>query len=442
MRKITVIAATLFCNGILFAQNWSTIKANVSPVIEISNEYDSIYRQSLATTGWEDGVHVSDDGLNLYCTYAPIDLLSFAIKGGLPNNFSTTYMRNAPTFGMDLTTNPINAAEWLHSDVLFAHRNSVKDPFSTWQLSDMARTFYSEGAPTPVFKTNDAQTVEFMLFTSNDNANNNTDIWVIKNTLENPSGVGVPFSATINSIYTEDNPNLVRIDDKKLVLFFDSDNRPGGLGDIDIWFSESTDNGVSWSVPINVSSVNTTKKEHQPFLYQDLVSKKWFLYYSAVHTDGKLAIYRRPQTNANNWNSWGNPELVISAGNSAGIGEPTLTRNGDISFVVVYEDPAKNSDYDHFDSDPWFLRKKALTTGLEHHFDQSKISVFPNPMNNILIVESENVIQKLELYDNKGVLLITSQTKSIQTQDLAKGVFVLRIQLESGQIEYRKLMKQ
>ena len=96
-------------------------------------------------------------------------------------------------------------------------------------------------------------------------------------------------------------------------------------------------------LPLNISSVNTANQEHQPHLYND--GTDWYLYFSATHTDGKLAIFRAKQQMSGDWDSWGTKELVIGAGNSAGVGEPTLTSSGDISFVVVYENPG-GGEYD------------------------------------------------------------------------------------------------
>ena len=96
--------------------------------------------------------------------------------------------------------------------------------------------------------------------------------------------------------------------------------------------------------------------EHQPHLYQD-GSGTWSLYYSAEQSDDRLAIYRVRQSIAGNWDSWTGKELVVGPGNTAGVGEPTLTSKGDISFVVIYENP-QGTKTDRFDGDPWFLPKK------------------------------------------------------------------------------------
>jgi hypothetical protein len=445
MRKISLTITTMVLVNFAYGQNWNLIKDSISPTNEKPLEYDSIYRQPLSTLGWEDGIHISKDGLNLYCTYVPIDFLSFVLNGDLPNNFTASYLRGAPTFGMDLINNPIGATEWLHADILYSHRNTLADSFNIWSLSNMARGFYSEGAPTPIF-INNTNSVEFMLFTSNDNPTNNTDIWIINNTLPNPLGTGTPMPSPINTLNTEDNPHLVRIDSNQLVLFFDSDNLPGGIGDIDIWVSVSSNNGLTWSTPSNVSTLNTPDKEHQPFLHQDFSSGEWFLYYAAPHTDGKLAIFRAHQMNPNNWDNWETPELVVSAGNSAGIGEPTLTENGDLSFVLIYEDPNTNSIYNHFDADPWFLKKKETSTGFNRNDKDPKISIYPNPTNGVISIDLGETKSNLnlKLTNALGQVVLTKNYTSTNyihfNIEVPKGVYFLLLE-SYGEVITKKIIK-
>ena len=52
-------------------------------------------------------------------------------------------------------------------------------------------------------------------------------------------------------------------------------------------------------------------------------------------SDNKPATYRAKQTTAGNWDAWGTRELVVAAGTTAGVVEPTLTARGDLSFVAV-----------------------------------------------------------------------------------------------------------
>jgi len=331
------------------SSEWSAIKQAARPYVAIPKEYGMPYRQELAVLGWEDGVHITRDGLLLYGLYAPADLLSFYMHGA-PQEKQAKY-RRGPDFGIDLKTNPVGLSGWLHADILYARRPSRSEPFRRWKLSGTARSLFSEGAPYPLF--GDSQTIDWFLFTSQDNPTYHTDIWVLRNTGINPKGKGEPLPAPLNSNYNEDNPHLERTGKNELVLFFDSDNRPGGKGDHDIWYSVSSDVGKTWRPPANVASINTKQKEHQPHLFRNKTGV-WYLYYSAMSVDGKLGIFRAEQLAPGDWNSWGKKELVIGAGNTAGVGEPTLTGQGDISFVVVYMNP-RGTDTNRFDSDPWFL---------------------------------------------------------------------------------------
>ena len=70
--------------------------------------------------------------------------------------------------------------------------------------------------------------------------------------------------------------------------------------------------------------------------------------------DLKQAIYRAPQGTPGDWNSWGAPTLVVSAGTTLGVGEPTVTSHGDLSFVVIYQD-GSGTTVDTYDADPWYL---------------------------------------------------------------------------------------
>ena len=349
------ITSTQACVVSESSDEWDAVKDSVVLEVANSDEFHSPRRQQLAVMGWEDGVHISRDGLHLYCTYIPLDFLSIllAVPPLLPEKFMP--YKRGPVFGMDLATNPLGDYEWIHSDVLYASRSSITEPFEQWTLSSMARAFYSEGAPCALF---DSSGVEIMAFTSNDTADpHKQDIRIIKDTGYNPIGVGRGISIDVNTVAShEDNPHIERIDASNLVLFFDSEDRLVSVGSHDIWYSTSSDNGDTWAAPVNLSSVNTSVTDHQPHLFKDEAGD-WCLYFASYHTDGKLAIFRAKLADPGDWNSFGPRQLVIGSGNAAGIGEPTLTSKGDISFVVVCENP-QGTPTNRYDADPWILLKK------------------------------------------------------------------------------------
>ena len=258
--------------------------------------------------------------------------------------------------GMDLVTNPAGRTSWIHGDVLHSHRDSINDDFIAWERAGFSEAVYSEGGVCLLNKTA-GNSYERFLYTSNHKgAPYDIDIWEIQTAALSPGSPGDRLPNFPNTDYAEDNPCIEEPESGKLILMFDSNDYPGGMGSHDIWYSQSNDSGSTWSVPANLSSVNTVKQDHQPHLYKD-TSGEWWLYFSADDGSGKLAIFRSRQMIAGNWNSWGSRELVVGAGNTGGVGEPTLTERGDISFVVVY-DKGEDNPYDRFDADPWFLHKK------------------------------------------------------------------------------------
>lgn len=332
---------------------WIQLKENAVVVNELPLEFNQPYMQSLSTMGWEDGIHISRDGLDLYCVYVPGDMLSFSLAGLDPDQFGP-YLRG-PLYGMDLISNPAGRTSWIHGDILYSHRNSVSERFSSWTNSGVSKSVFSEGAPFSYRKS--GSVYEKFVYNSNNKAPTyDLDIWSVDNTGLNPSGSGAPLANFPHSDYTEDNPDMENVGSNTVVLMFDSNDYPGGLGSHDIYYSISNDNGANWSAVNNLSTVNTALQEHQPHLYKNSEGD-YFLYFSATNSDGKLAVFRVKQQNPGDWNSWGSRQLVVSAGNTAGVGEPTLTDNGDLSFVVVYEN-RDGGNYDRYDADPWFMPKR------------------------------------------------------------------------------------
>lgn len=338
---------------------WAAIRAAAVPQVALAAEFNTPAPQQLANDAWEDGIFISRDGLHLFAVYAPADLLSFTLSGA-DQTHCTDYLRG-PTLGMDLTTIPVGLpnpqpTKWLHGNIVHATRTSVTAPFTAWHLVPMSRPVWSEGAP--VAQGPHTGTWDLFVYTSNEHAPDyKAHIALIHGAASDPAALGSLLPAPVTTNTTEDNPHIERLTATSLVLFFDSDDRPGATGAHDLWYATSADDGTTWTTPLPVTALNTAVDEEQPHLYRD-ASSAWWLYFTAANpADSKLAIYRTKQVTAGDWNSWGAKELVLGAGNTAGVGEPTLTSNGDLSFVVVTKDPSGPAT-NRFDADPWFMTKK------------------------------------------------------------------------------------
>ncbi len=336
--------------------DWETIKANTKPYVALTNQYGEPYRQPLSCIGWEDSLHITSDGLNLYCVYAPADLFSFLYNDDADQRNASKYLRG-PLMGMDMVSNPVGTENWIHGDILYSRRESIDESFTKWQLTGMANPVFSEASIDVKLKENGQ--VDFISYITNETENYGNDIVVIRETALNPDTLGEILPLPVNEPdIREDNPNMVRIDANHIIIYYVAIDKPGGIGAEDIWVSESFDNGITWSNPINVTTINSQLQEDMPFYYEDEEGDKW-LYFAALSAkNSKLEIYRAKQLEDNNYNSFGERELVIGAGNAFAVGEPTLTKNGDISFVVMYCADNMGTDTDMYDVDPWFLPKK------------------------------------------------------------------------------------
>jgi hypothetical protein len=346
-------------SGTASLQSWSATKAAQVPVNELPGEFDAPYPQTLANLAWEDGVYITRDGLTLYSTYIPMDALQATLSGATPVSFYK-YERG-DLIDQDFS-NPIlgQTYAWLHEDVAMSQRSSVNDPFCNWTLSNLKGKYYNLGALVGIQDSADKNLFDYFAYTD-DSGGQGIKIKMMKNVgrslASSASGTLLPSNVDEPGI-DQDNPHIElydRTNPQNLVLFYDSDNKPGGAGGHDIWYSTSSDGGTTWTNPLK--TINTSADEIQPHLYFD--GNIWWLYYAATNpSDGKLAIYRAQQGQAGNWNNWQNKQLVVSAGTAAGVGEPTLTGSGDLSFVVVTHNTTGGTAFDQYDSDPWFMKKK------------------------------------------------------------------------------------
>jgi hypothetical protein len=253
---------------------WDSIKSSTSPIVlpPFSNHYGAAYRQPLAGYGWEDGLHISADGLHLYCLYSPSDFFSYSVFFTSNLTLPTcslfadmSYIRSyANTYAMDMATNPFGCGNFsANIDILYSQRNSVSDSFVSWQPSGIARPVLQEGGPAPLASETDPDALSLFMFTGDG------DIWMLSNTSANPTGINsairlpAPINA-VNSEFTADNPSLARINGDTVIVAYE---KYTDASERQFMYSISNNLGVSWSLPQTMSSIgNSSGKIEHPFL--------------------------------------------------------------------------------------------------------------------------------------------------------------------------------
>jgi hypothetical protein len=252
-----------------------------------------------------------------------------------------------------MASNPWGCETFFQGDIIIAERDGLTQPFSQWSPSNLQRSISNEGAPCGVLR--DDATFDVFVFTQNPGGTDDLDIMFLRNIPRNPTDEHArPIVGTSGD---EDNPHIERLDDGSLLLIFDRDRY--------MYYSLSTDNGDTWSDPVLITNILNDQAPYdvQPHLWND--GSDWWVYFCADNEYGRRSIYRSKQETGGDWDSWGAPELVIAPdevvggyGTIIGVGEPTLTERGDISFVAVYGFLESADTTDVYDCDPWFLPRK------------------------------------------------------------------------------------
>lgn len=435
-----LISGVLFFTAVLaftevYSQpNWTAIKSNATFVVA-DTSYTTPYLQPINVGGWEDGLYITRDGMHLFSTYIPIDLLSWYNDFILnPACFNFTPYFRPPLLGIDTVTNPYACPNYIQSDIIRASRADTSQPFLAWQSSALAMPVTMEGGSQGVLKN--ADTFDLFVFTRDLGDAQHTDIYFMKDVPVNPSQASaVPI---LSSTGQEDNPHIERLNDSSLILFFDRDRY--------MHYSKSNDNGNTWQTPVLITNVLNDQAPYdvQPHLWND--GTDWWVYFCADNSNSsKRAIYKSKLQTAGDWNSWGPKQLVVeggtvtgSSGIIAGVGEPTLTQWGDLSFVVIYGDLTSGDTTDVFDCDPWFLpRKNSPLSAITNKTlsGNKKLLISPNPANTLATLSFNNPNNEqysLKVTDVSGRKLVSENNLTgtqyhLNTSKFENGIYLVEV---------------
>jgi outer membrane protein OmpA-like peptidoglycan-associated protein/tetratricopeptide (TPR) repeat protein len=149
-----------------------------------------------------------------------------------------------------------------------------------------------------------------------------------------PKNMGRP----INTRYSEKQPSL---SSDGRVLYFTS-NRPGGLGNYDLWMSTRNEDG-SWSKPVNMGkSINSEGSDQSPFIHPDNKT----LYFSSTGWPGmgRYDIFLSRRTSDTSWSEPLNLGYPINTNNS----EQGLIVNAEANMAYFSSDRLSGKGQDIF----------------------------------------------------------------------------------------------
>lgn len=70
------------------------------------------------------------------------------------------------------------------------------------------------------------------------------------------------------------------------------------------------------------------------------------------------------------------------------------------------------------------------------------MKVYPNPVNDILNIETETDIKSVEIYNLQGQKIKTVLSKQLNVSDLAAGIYMVRVEDTNNAVQTKKIVKQ
>jgi hypothetical protein len=83
---------------------------------------------------------------------------------------------------------------------------------------------------------------------------------------------------------------------------------------------------------------------------------------------------------------------------------------------------------------------EALSVSNQSKVDQ--ITIFPNPTNTTIFIESEKPILNIEIFNQQGQLVATTSTNSVSVFELPKGLYMVKVRLIDNSYEMKKIIKE
>lgn len=77
----------------------------------------------------------------------------------------------------------------------------------------------------------------------------------------------------------------------------------------------------------------------------------------------------------------------------------------------------------------------------EFNLNSLKFSLYPNPANDILNINTDSEVKSIEIYSVQGQKVLNTNSKQVNISNLSKGIYMVRVADESGAIATQKLIK-
>jgi Concanavalin A-like lectin/glucanases superfamily/Secretion system C-terminal sorting domain len=128
--------------------------------------------------------------------------------------------------------------------------------------------------------------------------------------------------------------------------------------------------------------------------------------------------------------------------NNSNIFRLGLTEQGSTGYFSGAIDDLKIYNYALSQADVTSLYANNTLSSQDFSQNNLELNLYPNPVRDVLNIESETELKLVEIYNLQGQKVQTSSQKQTNVSDLASGIYMVRIQDENDGVATEKIVKQ
>jgi len=264
---------------------------------------------------------------------------------------------------------------------------------------------------------------------------------------ENEStGTGAVWAAPISN-YQDNSGNVIFAGEKAHPTFFDLNE--DGLLDLIVGKKQGTisyyENVGTSSVPAfqlvndNLGNVNVSNVGADGYATPEFIQANGEIHMFVGNYDGTLVYYDSIQNNlspGSNFRLRSNNYLGINVGRYSAFYVEDFDGDGNLNMLVGQD----LGGIFHFQAD------SLSSVSLNELKSNNDLVIYPNPTNQKITISSQERIQNYIIQDMKGQRLISKESlqwkEEVDLRDLPQGIYLLSVELQSGALITKKILKQ
>ena len=264
---------------------------------------------------------------------------------------------------------------------------------------------------------------------------------------ENEStGTGAVFGVPISN-YQDNSGNVIFVGEKAHPTFFDLNE--DGLLDLIVGKKQGTisyyENVGNSSVPTfqlvndNLGNVNVSNVGADGYATPEFIQANGEIHMFVGNYNGTLVYYDSIQNNwspGSNFRLRSNNYLGINVGRYSAFYVEDFDSDGNLNMLVGQD----LGGVFHFQAD------SLSSVSLNELKSNNDLVIYPNPTNEKITISSQERIQNYTIQDMKGEHLISKESlqwkEEVDLRDLPQGIYLLSVELKSGALITKKILKQ